>query len=370
MKRTLPLVLALLCLWALTSCTPRQTPGPGGTASGPRVLIDYLAEGGAFELPLSGATGYAGINIPFFQNASSFSGFLGSLDGGQGFTIIREEGEWWHIEVNGVRGWVMHQFCFINLPDIIPSIVYDITNTYYSLFRSSELDIPNITGMALYEGYGYNPRLGRDEYIAPVLYAMAPKVFAAQQAALAEGHTLMVIEAFRPAAAHNLLHEHFSYLVETNPMVRAGITADNFNIRWFLAEAPYNHQRGTAVDMSLAAIDAWTWEESGNYRYVYVTEYSEYPMQTQMHELSVAAAVFDSSVHARSTTAWIGQPLSPLATTGTILMQRYATDAALTPLASEWWHFNDLELTAVAIELDITGEFFLDKVYSREPLFN
>jgi D-alanyl-D-alanine dipeptidase len=333
----------------------------------PVVYIDYVMEGGVFELPVAGASGYAAINILVYQDASVYSNVVLALEAGQGFTILREENNWWQVEVYNTRGWVMHKYCFINLPDVIPSIVYNITNTYYSLFRSSGLDIPNITGRALYAGQDFNARLGREEFIAPVLYAMAGKVFAAQQAALADGNTLIIYESFRPSEAHDTLHEHFSYLVNTNPLVRSGITANSFNIRWFLAEAPYNHQRGTAIDSSLGRVDNWETRATGPYLYIHITGYTEYPMQTDIHELSVAAAVFDSSVHARSTTSWIGAEISEKATFGTILLQKYCTDARLTPLASEWWHFNDLENTAVAIELDITGEFFIDRTYSRPP---
>jgi len=50
------------------------------------------------------------------------------------------------------------------------------------------------------------------------------------------------------------------------------------------------------------------------------------------------------------------------------VIKKYCTGAGLTPLASEWWHFNDLETTTWAIEIDITGEFFMEKTYSRPPL--
>ena len=264
----------------------------------------------------------------------------------------------------------MNKYCFINLPDIIPSIVYNNTNTYRSLFRSSGIDIPNVTGRALYQGWDLNARLGREEFLAAVIYGMAPKVFAAQQAALAEGNTLIMYEAFRPSEDHDYLHEHFSRLIETNPLVRAGITANSFNIRWFLAAAPYNHQRGTAMDVSLGRIDRREMRTTGSYEYVYVTEYTEYPMQTAIHELSVAAAIFDSTVHARSTTSWIGAPVSEKATPGTLLLLKYCTGAGLIPLASEWWHYNDLINTALAVDVDITGEFHINKTYSRPPLKN
>ena len=320
------------------------------------------------KLPVVGASGYAPIEILVYGSARVSVNVLGMLQAGQGFTILAEDDEWWLIDSYGLQGWVRNSICFINLPDIIPSIVYNITNTYSSMFKSSFIEIPYITGRALYRGRDFNSRYGREEFIAPVIYGMAPKIFNAQQAALAEGNTLVLYEAFRPADAHNELHYHFSNLVDVNPTVLNGITSENFNIRWFLAESPYNHQRGTAVDLSLARIDDWEVRTSGNYVYLHILEYTEYPMQTPMHELSVAAAIMSSSIYSRSSTGWHGAEISPRASHGTLLLFRYCTEAGLTPLSSEWWHYNDIENTALAIDLDITGEFHIESTYSRAPL--
>jgi D-alanyl-D-alanine dipeptidase len=337
--------------------------------------IEYIKKGGRFELPVAGASGYAAVNLPVYGTVSENAGIIYALKAGQGFIILNEVKDWWQIEINApdhmqaaMRGYVVSKYCLINLPDIIPSIIFNNTNTYSSMLKSSGIDIPNITGNALYNGKDFNNRLGREEFIAPVLYGMAGKIFAAQQAALADGNTLIIYEAFRPSAAHDYLHEHFSNLVNTNEVVLAGITADSFNIRWFLAEAPYNHQRGTAIDVSLGRIVSKETRATGVFLYTQITEYTEYPMQTDIHELSVEAAVFSSSVHARSATAWIGAPVSERATPGTILLQKYNTDAGLTPLASEWWHFNDLENTAWAIEIDNIGEYLIEKTYSSAPV--
>lgn len=40
------------------------------------------------------------------------------------------------------------------------------------------------------------------------------------------------------------------------------------------------------------------------------------------------------------------------------LLQSYATDAGLIPLASEWWHFNDLA-SASGVDDSYTGRFTL-----------
>ena len=87
----------------------------------------------------------------------------------------------------------------INLPDVIPSIIYDATNTYSSRFVSCGKTIDGITGEALYAGNDvYNHRLDQTEFMMPVLYSMAPRLCAAQQAALKEGNTLVLYEAYRP----------------------------------------------------------------------------------------------------------------------------------------------------------------------------
>ena len=359
-------VFFTLFIVGITSCQPGRRP-VDNNAGGPAERIFYINEGGSFELPVAGSSGYAAVDLPVYESANEYTQVVYTLRAGQGFTILQEEHDWWHIEVTAVRGWVMHHYCLINLPDIIPSIVYNNTNTYASLFRSSGFAIPNITGRALYAGRDFNGRLGRDEFISPVLYNMAPKVFASQQAALADGNTLVMYEAFRPAQAHNLLHEHFSYLVETNPLVHAGITADGFNIRWFLAASPYNHQRGTAIDVSLGRIADWELRTTGVYSYIHITEYTEFPMQSPMHELSVASAIFDSTVHARSTTAWMDAEISEKATFGARLLLEYCSGAGLTPLASEWWHYNDLYSTAEAIEMENEGEYLINRTYSRPP---
>ena len=67
-------------------------------------------------------------------------------------------------------------------------------------------------------------------------------------------------------------------------------------------------------------------------------------MPTPIHELSMAAATYTKPVAIFSTTAWKSATLAPdmAANQPALALQRYCTSAKLTPLASEWWHFNDL----------------------------
>ena len=374
MKKTVVFVIAFLAVSCFSSCGQGEMqdwqamPLVVLENVSPAAYMFYNPEDGLFELPVAGATGWAAIYLPLHEaEADGSTRVVGTLPPGQGFTILEAHNGWWYILVGGTTGWVMSRYCMINLPDILPSMVFNITNHASSLFRSSGRVIPKITGRSLYNSRDFNARFGREKYIAAVLYGMAGKIAAAQRAALADGNTLIMYEAFRPAQAHNLVYESFHDLVNTDPVVRAGVSTPPWNTRWFLAASPYNHQRGTAIDVSLARIDQFEVRSSGDFAYIHVTRHTPHRMQTPMHEMSIDAVVFSRPVHSRSLVAWKQAEFSERATPGTILMHRYLTDAGLIPLASEWWHFNDLVHTAYAIEWGITGEFFLDSTYSMPP---
>ncbi|MDR2167075.1 MAG: hypothetical protein LBE35_04390, partial [Clostridiales bacterium] len=85
------------------------------------------------------------------------------------------------------------------------------------------------------------------------------------------------------------------------------------------------------------------------------------------HELSPQAAIFAYPVDVNSDTAWRGATLSPNITWGAQLLLGYATEAGGTPMASEWWHFNDLEGVAISTRLAMVGEFYTSTIYSRLP---
>ncbi|MDR2964502.1 MAG: hypothetical protein LBU88_01865 [Treponema sp.] len=345
-------------------CKPRQT---GQEETLQKTYIDYIAQGGALELPITGASGYAAMDLPLHQSPEEDSFNIAIIKAGRGFTILKEDGDFWYIDAAGINGWIKHHFCMINIADVIPSIVHNNTNTYSSLFKTSGYDIPNITGKALYNMRDYNVRLNREEFIAPVLYGMIKRIHKAQQAALLDGNTLVIYEAFRPAAPHNELFEALSIMAEENPIVKEGISSGTFRSDLFLAPSPYNHQRGTAIDVSLAKIINLEKRITGDYIYTHITEYAEYPMQTPIHELSVASAVYKRWVNARTFTGWMSGEFSDSATDAAKLLQKYFTDAGLIPLASEWWHFNDLNWSPPLIDVGMTGEFFIEKTYSKPP---
>ncbi|PTQ80647.1 D-alanyl-D-alanine dipeptidase [Trichococcus patagoniensis] len=322
---------------------------------------------GELELPVNGATGYASVLMNLKATADDESETIAALEAGTAFEVLEEAGDWWFVQTATQSGWVQHLYCFINLPDVIPSIIYDNSNTYASKFVSSGKAIPGITGQALYDGKAYNMRLGKISDIVPVLYSMSKKIHLAQQAALAEGNTLVIYEGYRPYSVQKLTVDAVTALAAAEPEVMAGINTPPWDTNWFIATSVSNHQMGYAIDVTLAKIDAQQQIVIGDYAATAITSYTEYTMPTAIHELSMASATFTGPVKSSSPTAWLQATLADTMNEAAILLQRYCTEAGLTPLASEWWHFNDLEARFATEQNSSKGEYLLDSTMSEGP---
>ena len=98
---------------------------------------------------------------------------------------------------------------------------------------------------------------------------------------------------------------------------------------------------------------------TGGYRYVRVWNYERYEMPTPIHELSRAAATYTAPVTINSTTAWKNAEMTQAMASNkpALGLQRYCTGAELTPLASEWWHFNDLSTRSQVLDNQGIGIF-------------
>lgn len=324
---------------------------------------------GKLELPINGATGYASIRLDLYKTPRPSAEIISEISVGQPFIILREVESWWEIEIGEKTGWVLHNYCFINLPDIIPSIVYKNTNAYSSLFRSSQKDIPNVTGRLLYNAFGYNQRLRKEEFIVPVLYAMALKIRSAQRAALAQGNTLVIYEAYRPYAVQKEIVRNLTLLIKKMPSILKGMNKTPWSMGWFISTGVSNHQRGYAIDVSLGKITSLTASMTGSFFYPKIAAYEEYTMPTEMHELSAAAVAFVEPVAPKSRTAWKNGKPSQDMNRGALLLQKYCTDAGMTPMASEWWHFNDLDCEFSLGENKSSGKYNIDVTLSRVPQY-
>ena len=282
-----------------------------------------------FEMDIAGATGYGVIDLNIRAADSSKSSLVAKISAGQPFVILSEGTSYLQVRLSDGRiGYASKTYTMINLPDVIPSIIYKNSNSESALYRSSEKALPGVTGQAMYDAKSWNDRLGREEYNMACLFDMAKKIAVAQAAALSDGNTLVIYEAYRPYETQVAVKNALAGMMNDST-VKAGIGTKNsgWGESWFISQGVSNHQRGGAIDVSLA--DA----ETG----------VEYAMPTQMHELSKAARTFEKTISSWDKTGWKKLQLSSDFTEGAKLLQGYCTRAGMTPLASEWWHFNDID---------------------------
>lgn len=229
-----------------------------------------------FELPLNGATGYAPVEMIMHKEAAENSAGVLTLKPGMGFRILAEDGQWWKVQRNNRQGYVDNRRVFINLPDVIPSIVYNLTNAYQSRIVSLGKDIPGITGHKLFENWTFNQRLGKTEFIAPILYPMAKKIQGIQRRVWATGQTLKIYEAFRPYPVQQQVCQKLSDLAQHDPAINAGISTPPWELEWFIADDISNHQIGYAMDVTLAKVNATQSLRVGPYQVETVSEETEY----------------------------------------------------------------------------------------------
>ena len=328
-------------------------------------IVPSETTGDLFELPINGASGYASVCLAVRNGAGEE---ICELDPGEAFTILSRQGDSFLIEYgDSMSGFVQAAPVMVNLPDLIPSIIYMDSNSVSSLFRSSGHVLPEITGQALYDVYFDNARFGEKQFVMPVLYPMAKKIMLAQHLALQQGDSLIIYETFRPLDVQKQVGEALSRLAETYSEVNRGLNTPPWNQTWFIASPLSNHQRGCAIDVSIVRVISTQSRQTGNFPYFVVSEYAEYEMPTPMHELSIQAAAFQTPVSSRNDLSWRKAQLSPGMTPGAIQLQDYCTAAGMSPLASEWWHFNDLAALMETTDHPGSGMFRLQECVSRTP---
>ena len=371
----------MACAWLLTGCrqptveeravswqaqenaSPAAEGGPEWNTAldDNAVLRDGIRIPQNFELPLEGATGLVGaVVLPLYESANENSTVLRTLAAGDMFYIRQEAGIYWQVcLLDGTVGWLKYEQCMINLPDVLPSIVYENPNATASIFRTCGEDINGITGRKLYDGLFYNQRLGRDEYVMPINYAMAKKVGAAQKSALQAGDCLKIVETFRPYEVQMQVKDAVYAMAREDKQLMAALNKGAWNIGWFIATSLSNHQRGVAMDTTLLRITEQTEHTMAGCPFVQVKG-EEYTMPSAMHELSSAAACFTGPVSSSSSTAWKRATAAASMTDGARRLQGYCTSAGMTPLASEWWHFNDLDAQNKVRMTSGNGKFWLD----------
>ena len=287
------------------------------------------------------ATVWPVIKLNIRSSANSTSKILGTVKQGAALRVLDMTNKTNHsksyvkISYGGVTGWIDGEYVMINLPDVIPSMIYDITNAYSSMYKNKSNYISNVTGKNLYGSnytwYKYNPRLGYKEYLAPMRLPSAKKLQEAQTNALKYGNKIKIYDAFRPwsiqmVVKNNLKDSNFKgtrYCV-TNKFLSSknsnGSTRCLYEYKgWFIALKLSSHNVGKAVDVSIVSSD----------------DNADIPTQTAMHELSGWAVPTDAKVNQYP---------------GEIAMNSLFTNAGFNYLISEWWHFEDVRASVSGLE--------------------
>ena len=235
----------------------------------------------------------------------------------------------------GVYGYIDSTYCLINLPEYIGDMCsYDITNSYSSLFKVHEYEIPGLTGKTI-KGYE-NIRLADGSFLVPFLYPCTVKLISAAEQAADSGYRIKIYDAYRPKSATEYIYNTamnildvrlptstYSGIAVSLPPIpepkedepprdhlryRDLIEQNGWDISAFLAPGWSRHNMGVALDM--------TFVENANGM--------EIAAQTNMHDLSAYSTIYSNNQAAS-------------------VLYRIMESNDLHNIVSEWWHFQDNE---------------------------
>lgn len=280
----------------------------------------------------------------------------GTVSLGKAYCVLEEEDGMFGIRLNGQLCYIDSNYCMINLPEYLGDLCkYNITNSYSSIFMVHEFDIPEVTDEVL-PGYEY-VLMENGEFLAPLLYPTAQKLYAAAQAAIDEGYRLKIYESFRPrkttTSVYSLTESILDDPIPEEPHTNRDVSADlealrvslglteesqitysqlmtnnKWSLSYFLARGRSYHNLGIAVDLTLERLDT---DE-------------ELEMQTAIHDLSFYSVLGSNNDNAD-------------------LLSEIMTGVGLGGLISEWWHFQDNEiyksLDLVAVEDGVSPECWM-----------
>ena len=268
---------------------------------------------GTFSATLYGATAWANQELNIRKEATMDSNIIGTIPVGSKMTILASENtnsKYIKVKYNNLIGYVYSNFILINLPDVIPDMLYEITSASKSTASTANTAIPGITGKNLY-GFTkkYNSKIDKETYYVPLLYPTAKKLQRAYNKARSEGYNLKVYDSYRPHDITISTNNYFRKLYNSNNKVKNAINYDKegnyWGPSWFLASSVSAHNKGIALDITIT--------NSNN---------QELKAQTAYDTLDTSSIVkYNNTVSSKLRNIMLSQGFSPL--------------------ESEWWHFQD-----------------------------
>ncbi len=268
---------------------------------------------GNFSATLYGAIAWTNRNVNIRQNPIENSKLLGTIPTGAKLTILSSDNpttKYIKINYNGIIGYVYSDFLLINLPDVMPDIVYYIANADKSLYKVANTSIADVTGKNLY-GFSkkYNAKIGKNTYYAPLLYPVAEQLQGAYNIAKRDGYNLKIYDTYRPNDVTKYVNSKFRSLYNSNNNVKKLVDYDKngsyWGPGWFLANNVSTHNKGIALDLTLT-------DKNNN----------ELKAQTTMHTLDTRSIVKYNNSMANK-------------------LRSIMTSQGFETLESEWWHFQE-----------------------------
>ena len=268
---------------------------------------------GNFSATLYGAIAWTNRNVNIRREPIENSKLLGTIPTGAKLTILSSDNpttKYIKISYNGIIGYVYSDFLLINLPDVIPDIVYYIANADKSLYKAANTSIADVTGKNLY-GFSkkYNAKIGKNTYYVPLLYPVAKQLQGAYNIAKKDGYNLKIYDTYRPNDVTKYVNSKFRSLYNSNNNVKKLVDYDKngsyWGPGWFLANNVSTHNKGIALDLTLT-------DKNNN----------ELKAQTTMHMLDT-----------RSTVKYNNSTANKL--------RSIMTSQGFETLESEWWHFQE-----------------------------
>lgn len=143
---------------------------------------------------------------------------IGSIPKGTPLKVEKQEGTYFFVSYNNQGGFIDNRYCLINLPDYLgDNLLYNITNSYSSIFMAHDYSIYGITGTIL-PGYE-EVDLGNGEYLVPYLYPCANKLYPVALKVKEDGYILRIYDAFRPYETTRFIYDTTeSYLNKSVPL--------------------------------------------------------------------------------------------------------------------------------------------------------
>lgn len=255
---------------------------------------------------------------------------IGTAPGAQAYCVLDVKDGMFRVRYGEDYGWIDSNYCMINLPEMIGDIcLYDIVNSYDSLYMAHEYELPTVTGEVV---VGYEQVLTDDNtFLVPLLYPSALKLEQAAFAAIEQGYKLKIYDSFRPRKATQALYELAEQLADEPipektytdvklddlPELEDGqvLTYEKlmtdmgrYTLSYFLAAGTSRHNQGVAMDLTITRV----WDEQ------------DLKMQTSMHDLSWYSEASRNNENAD-------------------VLAQIMKSAGFAGLVSEWWHFQDDE---------------------------